>query len=86
MRFESNDYKRVGRGYRLRADDALAVDEKGWYCHKRCTGGVTAIDYLVEIKGYGLVEAVCEVLGESSQERSDNGKYAKRQRKGKAAP
>ena len=46
------------------------MDDKGWYCHKKSKGGVTAIDYLVEIKGYGLVEAVCKVLGESPQERS----------------
>jgi len=67
---ERGEYKRVGSGYRLRNDDALAVDEKGWYCHKRSTGSKTALDYLVEIKGYGLVEAVCTLLGERSQERS----------------
>lgn len=68
LRHESNEYKRVGRGYRLKSDDAFAVDEKGWYCHKRCIGGKTALDYLVEIRGYGLVEAVCFLLNESTQE------------------
>ena len=67
---EQDKYKRVGRGYRLKADDAFAVDEKGWYCHKRNVGGYTALDYLVEMKGYGLVEAVCTLLGERSQGRS----------------
>ena len=76
LSYESGDYKRVGRGYRLRADDALAVDDNGWYCHKRCKGSRTALDYLVEIKGYGLVDAVCRVLGESPQERSNKVKPA----------
>jgi len=67
---EQGEYKRVGKGYRLRADDALAVDEKGWYCHKRSVGGYTALDYLVEMKGYGLVDAVCTLLGEGPQVRS----------------
>jgi len=49
--YELSDYKCVGRGYRLRTDDAFAVDENGWYCHKRCIGSKTALDYLVEIKG-----------------------------------
>ena len=46
LSYESGDYKRVGRGYRLRTDDALAVDENSWYCHKRCMGSRTALDYL----------------------------------------
>jgi len=71
LTYERGEYKRVGSGYRLRSDDALAVDEKGWYCHKRSIGNKTALDYLFEIKGYGLVDAVCTLLGERSQERSD---------------
>ena len=74
LRNEAGDYKRVGRGYRLRADDALAVDENCWYCHKAEKGSKTALDYLVEIKGYGLVEAVCFLLNERPQERSGNAK------------
>jgi len=66
---ESSAYKSVGRGYRLRTDDAFAVGDDGWYCHKRKIGSRTALDYLVEIKGYGLVEAVCTLLGERPYER-----------------
>lgn len=47
---EAGQFKQVGRGYRLRADDALAVSDAGFYCHKRKTGSKTALDYLVEIK------------------------------------
>ena len=69
--YESDAYKRVGNGYRLKSDSAFAVDENGWYCHKRSIGSRTALDYLVEIKGYGLVEAVCTLLNESPLERSN---------------
>lgn len=68
---EANQFKQVGRSYRLRADDAFAVSDDGWYCHKRQTGSHTALDYLVEIKGYGLVEAVCSLLGEKPYEHGD---------------
>ena len=76
LRYEASDYKRVGSGYRLRADNAFAVDKNGWYCHKRHIGSKTALDYLVEIKGYGLVEAVCTVLDESPQVHSGKSKGA----------
>jgi len=69
-KYEKSEYKLVGKGYRLRKDDAFAVDDNGWYCHKKCIGGWSALDYLVEIKGHGLVDAVCLILGEKAQERS----------------
>jgi hypothetical protein len=71
---EQGQFKRVGNSYRLRSDDSLVVGKEGWYCHKRTRGSRTALDYLVEIKGYGLVEAVCTLLGEQPHER---GKMAK---------
>ena len=76
LRHEPDEYRRVGKGYRLKKDGALAVDEKGWYCHKKCTGSRTALDYLVEIRGYGLVDAVCALLGEQPQGRPNNARPA----------
>jgi len=71
MLYESDQFKRVGSSYRLRADDAFAVSKDGWYCHKRQIGSRTALDYLVEIKGYGLVEAVSSLIGERPYERGE---------------
>jgi len=68
---EASQFKQVGRSYRLRTDDAFAVSESGWYCHKRGIGSRTALDYLVEIKGYGLIDAVCSLLNEKPFEHSD---------------
>jgi len=75
MRYEADQYKRVGRGYRLKNDDAFAVGENGWYCHKNQIGSRTALDYLVKIKGYGLVDAVCFLLGERPHEHGDRAAY-----------
>ena len=68
LSYESGEYKQVGIGYRNKNNMALAVDEQGWYCHRQQVGGRTALDYLVTIKGYGLVNAVCMLLGEHTQE------------------
>ena len=76
LAYEAGDYKRVGNGYRLKTDDAVAVDENGWYCHKKGKGSRTALDYLVGIKGYGLIEAVCAILGENQQERTGKSRMA----------
>jgi hypothetical protein len=70
-RYELNDFRRVSGGYRHKENNEIAVNKNGWYCHYRCTGGVTALDYLVEIKDYGLVDAVCEILGERPYERGE---------------
>ena len=35
MRYEADQFKSVGNGLRLRSDNALAVSNDGWYCHKR---------------------------------------------------
>jgi len=69
--YELDLFKQIGNGYRLRADDAFVVSESGWYCHKQQIGGRTALDYLVDIKGYGLVDAVCSLLGERPYEHGD---------------
>ena len=86
LRYESSAYKRVGRGYRLISDNAFAVDENGWYCHRKNIGSKTALDYLVEIKGYGLIEAVSTLLGESPQQGHTNGKKPIKLRNGARNP
>jgi hypothetical protein len=69
---ESNQYKRVGSGYRLIEHPSLAVSEKGFYWHSQngVVKGKTALDYLTDVRGYSFVDAVCLLLGEKSLERS----------------
>jgi len=69
-RYELGEFRRVGRGYRMKDDDSLAVSEKGWYCHKKVTGGQTALDYLTNVRGCGLVDAVCLLLNEKPAEHT----------------
>jgi hypothetical protein len=70
LSYESGNVKRVGSAYRLKDHESLAVSDKGFYWHSHGIGGKTALDYLTNIRGYGLVEAVCMLLGEQPQERS----------------
>jgi len=72
---ESDAFKRVGHGYRHKEDNALALSDRGWYHHKQNIGSKTALDYLIEIKGYSLINAVCEVLGEIPLKSSLDVKY-----------
>ncbi|MCL2853946.1 MAG: topoisomerase, partial [Defluviitaleaceae bacterium] len=59
LRYESNNIKRVGGEYRLRDHESLAVGSKGWYWHSRDRGGKTALDFLIDVRSYRLVDAVC---------------------------
>ncbi|MCL2516926.1 MAG: DUF3991 and toprim domain-containing protein [Oscillospiraceae bacterium] len=64
LRYESGNIKRVGNEYRLRDHESLAIGEKGFYWHSREIGGKTALDYLVNVRGYGLADAVCLLIHE----------------------
>ena len=66
---EENNLRRVGNGYRLKDHESLAVSEKGFYWHSHGIGGKTALDFLTDVRGYGLVDAVCMLLGEKSPEQ-----------------
>ena len=82
--YESDQFKRVGQGYRLKADDAFAVSDDGWYDHKKQIGSWSALDYLVDVKGYGLVDAVCSLLGEKPFEYGDVSEMQRNKPKPKA--
>ena len=71
LRYEGDKFKRVGGGYRLRTDDCFAVSDKGFYCHKTHTKGVTALDYLIYVHNYHLVDAVCHLINESPYQKGD---------------
>jgi len=71
--YESGNIKRVGSEYRLWDHESLAVGDKGWYWHSKGIGSKTALDFLTDVRGYRLVDAVCFLLKEQphGQERSD---------------
>ena len=61
--YEHDNVKRVGTQYRLRDHDSLSVSDEGWFWHSQGIGGQTALDFLVCVRGYGFVDAVCLLLG-----------------------
>lgn len=68
--YESDNLKLVGKEYRLHDHKSLAVGENGWYWHSRNFGSWSALDFLTDVRGYSLVEAVCFLLDENPQEHS----------------
>ena len=86
LRYEADQYKRVGSGYRHKDHDSLAVSERGFYWHSREIKGKTALDYLVYVRGYGLVDAVCMLLNERPIERSATTPPPERERKALTLP
>ncbi|MDR1703310.1 MAG: DUF3991 domain-containing protein [Clostridiales bacterium] len=68
---EPGNVRRVGSGYRLIDHESLSIDSGKWYWHSHGVGGRTALDYLTDVRGYGLVEAVCMLINERPIERGD---------------
>lgn len=68
LSYESGNVRRVGSAYRLKDHKSLAVTEGKWYWHSRGFGGRTALDYLTDVRGCGLVDAVCLLTGEKALE------------------
>jgi len=71
LRYESGSFKPVGNGYRSKEHQSLAVSDKGFFWHSNDIGGKTAIDYLMAVKGFGFVNAVCHLIGEAPYEKGD---------------
>ena len=74
LRYESDNVKRVGSGYRTRDHPSLEIKSGRWRWYSRGLTGRTALDYLTDVRGYGLVEAVCTLLGEQPAARSGKSK------------
>jgi hypothetical protein len=56
---EPGNVRRVGGSYRLKDHESLSVTSGKWFWHSHGFGGRTALDFLTDVRGYGLVEAVC---------------------------
>jgi len=67
LSYEPDLYKRVGNGYRMKEHPSLAVNEKGFYRHSQNgeVKGITALDYLTDVRGYHFVDAVCLLISEN---------------------
>jgi hypothetical protein len=52
-----------GNTYCTRAHDSLKISNGKWMWWSRGIGGVSALDYLIKVKGYSFTEAVGMILG-----------------------
>lgn len=75
-----------GNEYHTVSHDSLKISNGKWHWHSRGTGGRTALDYLVRVRGMGFVEAVetlsggmtCAARGRAVPEVSVSGRTAER--------
>ena len=59
-----------GNTYTTRAHDSLKISNGKWCWWSRGLGGTTALDYLVNVRGYSLPEAVSILTGTDSRPQS----------------
>jgi hypothetical protein len=64
---ERDNVRRVGSGYRLKDHPSISIKKGGWYRHSLEYGGRTALDDLTNVRGYGLIDAVCMLINERPQ-------------------
>ena len=63
-RYEPDELIPHGNGsYATRTHSSLKLSNGQWYWWSRGVGGVTALDYLVEVQGLSLPDAVRQILG-----------------------
>lgn len=76
--------KKDGRNYRHREHDSLVyVTAKNfWYWNSRGKS-ITALDYLMEIRGYSFAEAVSRLIGDASARASPQAAYSQNDSKPK---
>jgi hypothetical protein len=77
LRYEHDSVKRVGSAYRRRDHPSIEIKEGKWRWYSQGLYGKTALDYLTDVRGYGLVEAVCLLTGEKPQGKECSDKPVK---------
>ena len=73
-RYEPNELVHFSGGtYTTRTHDSLKISNGKWCWWSRGIGGSTALDYLIEVRGLTLPEAVSAIIGCEATERRREG-------------
>ena len=56
-----------GETYCTREHDSLKISNGKWHWFSRGFGGVTALDYLIKVRGYTFLDAVNTILGRAAE-------------------
>lgn len=57
-----------GNTYITRTHDSLKISNGKWMWRSRGSGGRTALDYLIKVRGYSFIEAVEIIAGQAAIE------------------
>lgn len=62
--YEPGELVRVGRGtYTTKTHDSLRISNGKWNWFSRKIGGVSALDYLIKVRGMMFIDAVKQIIG-----------------------
>lgn len=62
--FEPHELVRLDKNnYTTRTHDSLKISNGKWMWFSRGIGGTTALNYLIEVKGYSFIEVVETITG-----------------------
>lgn len=61
--YEPDNIKRIGNAYYLKDHDSFEISNGLWNWHSQNIGGRNVIDYLIKVRGYNFVDAVCHLTG-----------------------
>jgi len=65
--YEPNELKRDGLNYRTASHSSLVIRNDGrWYWNRGGIGGVSALDFMIKMRGMGFVDAVETLAGARS--------------------
>ena len=65
--YEPQELVHLGGGtYCTREHDSLKISNGKWHWFSRGFGGVTALDYLIKVRGYTFLDAVNTILGRAA--------------------
>ena len=76
LRYEYGNIRRVGDAYRMKDHPSIEIKRRKWRWYSQGLYGNTALDFLTDVRGYSLVDAVCLLLNEQPQGQSGTEKTA----------
>jgi hypothetical protein len=86
LKYEADTVKRIGSSYRRKDHPSIEISNGKWRWYSQGLYGKTALDYLTDVQGYAFVDAVCLLLGERPQERSNRSELTLPMRNEKPPP
>lgn len=74
LQYEPDNVKRVGGAYRMKDHPSIEIKSGKWRWYSQSKYGKTALDYLIDVRRYELIDAVCLLLQEQPEGKARSDK------------